>query len=193
MSQPEIHPETMKLEEQLGAVESKVDLLSSKLDELKLINADSRLLTLESRVQTSIDLTDDIVGTANNLIASVDQRVSSTLGQADRVLNNADFMITTWLVIISLVIAVAGIAITWFLGRRQVEYVREAVNKVTAQLKADDEFRKEFINALVNHEGLKENIDYAINQAVKAKVEETNAKPDDVQELRDGLDIGDSE
>lgn len=156
---------------------------------------DSRVLVLESKVQSSIDLTDDLVAIAANTVSVTEARLDKTLDQAEMVLNHADFMVSTFLVVVSFVVALVGLAVTWVLSRRRDAMLKEAINDIAKKIKRDEEFRSDFITALVTHDGLRENINYAIDKIARDIREESSsiAAEDELSALKEQLESPDDE
>lgn len=178
---------------------NKLKEIEEKISQLKLLHDtaeehDGRIQTLEARVQASVDLTDDIVGNANNLIATTESRVDKTLSNADMVLEHADFLSSTFLVILGLIVTIGSVAVTWVLGRRQEQHLRDAITRVTDKLSKDGDFKEEFIQSLISHEKLRDNIDYSIKEIARNIVERANSLPseEDVKSMKDELDFSGS-
>jgi hypothetical protein len=189
---PQPNDELLLINEQLLGIANRIDSIEVSVQNIG--EYESRLQLIEARVQASIDLTDDIVGNTNNIISLTESRIESTLSNADMVLNHADFLSSTFLVILGLIITVASIVVTWVLGRRQEQHMKDAVAKVTDKLSKDDDFRDEFIRSLVSHEELRQNINYSIEQIARkmftdASEEETTTE--DFSDLKEQLDYTD--
>lgn len=177
----------------LSKIDERIDTLEESLKDIEL--DEDRIITIEARIQSSIDLTDDIVGTANNLIATTEARIDKTLTNADMVLDHADFLSSTFLVILGLMITVASVIVTWILGRRQEQHIKDAVSKVTERLNKDEEFSSEFIRSLISHEDLRTNVNYSISQIAREMIDEANGIEDDKEfsNIRNSLDLKNSE
>ncbi len=157
--------ELLNLKERLAIVEKA------------LVNSETsdRLTIVEAKIQTSIDLTDDIVGMSGNLLSTIEGRVNNTLVHADMVLEHSDDLVSVYLVIIGFFVALAGMGISWILGKRQEEQIRKSVGHITDKLKKDDEFRKEFIQLIISDENVRENIFFAINEIVTEELGSSRA------------------
>lgn len=188
---PQPNDELLLINEQLSGIANRIDSVEASVQNIG--EYESRLQLIEARVQASIDLTDDIVGNANNIISLTESRIESTLSNADMVLNHADFLSSTFLVILGLIITVASIGVTWVLGRRQEQHMKDAVAKVTDKLSKDDDFRDEFIRSLVSHEDLRQNVNYAIEQIARKMITDANEEEptEDFSDLKGQLDYTD--
>lgn len=153
---------------------------------------ESRVGQLEARVQASIDLTDDLVSISANTVAVTEARLDKTLDQADMVLEQAGFMLSTFLVIVSFVVAIVGVVVTWFLSRRRDQMLKEAIDDMAKRIKKDEDFKREFITALVSHDELRDNINYAIDKVVREIREENGAaaSAEDLDDLKDQIEGG---
>lgn len=169
------------------------DELTKKLEELNLLLEDQklndRLQLVETKIQTSIDLTDDIVASTSNLIDVTNSKVEQTLTNADLVLSHASYISSTFLFILGGAITVIGLLITWHIGKKQEQHTRETVGKITKKLSKESEFRDEFISSLMQHDELRQNINFAIEQIAREKIDEANGFADEEQinELKNDL------
>ncbi|WP_105170921.1 hypothetical protein [Pseudoalteromonas sp. T1lg24] len=178
--------------------EVEFESLSKKVDELKLLLEDQklndRLQIVEAKVQTSIDLTDDVVASTSNLIEVTNSKVEQTLTNADLVLSHASYISSTFLFILGGSITVIGLLITWHIGRKQEQHTRETVSKITKKLSKESDFRDEFISSLMQHDELRQNINFAIEQIAKEKIDEANGSADEelINALKNDLtdDVG---
>ncbi|MEZ8531513.1 hypothetical protein AB9R81_00035 [Vibrio cyclitrophicus] len=154
----------------LKNLESKIKYYEESLMQLQL-----KVTDLNAKTQATADFSDDLVTSSSTLIESVEARVDKTLEMTDQVLTNADALISTYLVIISIVVAVVGTAgslwIQHRLAKTREEHLRDAVQDLTKKLRNERDFRESFIHSLVTHRSLSENINTAIDNAVKEKVD----------------------
>ncbi|EOW9291629.1 hypothetical protein JG626_10520 [Vibrio cholerae] len=153
----------------LDQLENKIKSYEQSLNELHLNVTD-----LSAKTQATADFSDDLVSSSSALIESVESRVDKTLDITDQVLTHADALISTYLVIISIFIAIVGTAGSLWIQHRMAktreEYLKDAVKDLTIKLRDQRDFRDDFINALVTHKFLSENINTAIDNAVKDRV-----------------------
>ena len=158
--QPEAHVATQKTEQ----AQLATDL--SRL-EARVNAVHDQVITLNARVQANVDFTDDFVASANNLVTYTESRIDQTLSHTDNVLSNADTFTGIVLWTLAFIMTIGSLGITLYLGKRREEHLREAISSITTKLKNDEDFRDEFIKALISHDALRDNINYAINQAAK--------------------------
>lgn len=153
----------------LNQLEEKIKSYEGSLNELQL-----KLTDLNAKTQATADFSDDLVSSSSTLIESVEARVDKTLEMTDQVLTHADALISTYLVIISILVAVVGTAgslwIQHRLAKTREEHLKDAVQDLTKKLRKERDFRDEFIHSLVTHQFLSQNINTAIDNAVKERV-----------------------
>lgn len=180
----------VEVREDLSTVEEKIFLLQGEG-----VILESRVGQLEARVQASVDLTDDLVAIAANTVSVTEGRLDKTLNHADVVLDQAYFMVSTFLVIVTAVAALVGMFVTWFLSRHRDQMLKGAIDDIARRIKGDEEFQREFISALVSHEGLRDNINFAIDKVAREIREENGAAngAPRVNKLKGQLDSGGGE
>lgn len=159
--------------EQLGDALDAIALQAGEAHQLSL-----RIDKLEARLQTTTDLTDDLLTNANTLVTSVGDRADVTMQQAELVLTEADTLVSVYLVAFSILAGVASVAVTYLLGRKREEHLREAVEQIAESFGSDDGFQQQFIRKLAKNKNIAANIEYAIQQAVQQKVEGLNDASD---------------
>ncbi|MFV9657568.1 hypothetical protein ACNFCK_22000 [Pseudomonas sp. NY15366] len=182
-----VSPNEAIAKESLSAVDGKVFFLER--DGMLL---ESRIGQLEARIQASVDLTDDLVAVAANTVSVTEGRLDKTLHHADVVLDQAYFMVSTFLVIASAVIAMVGVIVTWFLSRHRNQMLKGAIDDIARKIQKDEDFKREFVAALVSHEELRDNINYAIDRVAeefRRENEAANLAPR-VDKLKGQLDSG---
>lgn len=173
----------------LNQLEIKIKTYEKSLNELHL-----KVTDLNAKTQATADFSDDLVSSSATLIESVEARVDKTLEMTDQVLTNADALISTYLVIISIVVAVVGTAgslwIQHRLAKTREEHLKDAVQDLTKKLRKERDFREDFIHSLVTHQFLSENINTAIDNAVKERVDnlELSDTGNDKGNFKDDLD-----
>ena len=174
-----------KISDQTITNTNEIEIIKDAIDGLDINN---RLNILESKLETSLNVTEQLVNSSNNLLATAESRIDTTLATADSVLASAEFISSTFLIFIGLAITVAGIAISWHLGKKQTDHVKEAVDKITDRLNKDEDFKSDFIRVLVSHDSLRENISHAIDQAANS-IKKQHFSSSEARDLKDELDF----
>lgn len=170
--------------------QDQIQILNMRLDQLskQYSTLNERYLELNATTKATADFSDDLVSSSSLLISTVEDRVDKTLTQAGLVLDHADSLLSTYLVIISIAIAILGFWLQRSLAKTREEHLQDAVKDLTTKLNKDRDFREEFTYALVNHRDLRQNINTSIDAAIKERV--TNFSQDDLSEFQSYLDTG---
>lgn len=151
-------------------------------DELESNSILERLDLLEAKSQTVIDLADDIVGSASNQITQMQTH-------ADSVISQAEVMLTWYLGVLTIGIAIAFFVIQWAIETRKQrsenEILRSAAQKLSNELKTNVEFSRTFVTMLSENDALSKNINHAIKTVADEFKQELTTTEDD--ELRDEI------
>lgn len=157
----------------INDLESKIKFHEAYLSDLQL-----KVTDLNAKTQATADFSDDLVSSSSTLIASVEDRVDKTLEVTDQVLTYTEAVVSTYLVVISIIVAVVGTAgslwIQHKLAKTRETHLMDAVKELTTKLNRERDFRDDFINSLVKHKALRENINTAIDNAVRDRVDSIN-------------------
>ncbi|ENM5745100.1 hypothetical protein V9R52_000874 [Vibrio mimicus] len=178
----------------LNQTQNEVKELKSEYAQLsdKYTDLNISYVELKARTDATVDFSDDLVSASSQLISSTEQRVNVTLEHTENVLQHADALVSFYLVVISIAIAIVGaigsIYIQYRTTKSREAHLTDAVKKLTSKLKDDEDFRREFIQSLVTHESLRQNINTAIDSVAKEYAGPKEDDPDDFSEFTDSLD-----
>ncbi len=163
------------------ATNSQAELCSSsnlKIDEqlLELIqntqNSNvSEIVSLQAEIKAITDLTDDVLSSTSNVLAA------------------ADTLISTYLLILTLVVTVAVAFVSFWFGKRRQDHLDEATRNFVDRLSNDNDLRKTFAGELVQHPNIVQNINTAIDRASRVIAQQRDNKDDskDLHEISDAL------
>lgn len=151
--------------------QSQLEVVSSPAD--KYVELLQRVQELEARSQASIDLTDDLISQANTVVTAVGNRAAESMQYAELVLAQADTLVGVYLVWATVGVSFISLLVGLFFQKKRSDYMVDASKKLADKILSDEDFRDEFIEHMVGHPNIRENLETAMR---KASVEISESK-----------------
>jgi len=128
----------------------------------------AEIASLKAEIKAITDLTDDVLSSTSNALVA------------------ADTLISTYLLILTLVVTVAVAFIGFWFEKRRQDHLDEATRNFVDRLSHDDDLRKTFAGTLVQHPNIVQNINTAIDRASRV-IAQPRDNSKDLHEISDAL------
>jgi len=139
---------------------TEVEVISKELSQVKveLEGLSRQVFELNVKVKSNVDLTDDLISTASNSINVVEARITTTLQHTEQVLASAHELIDFYLIVFTLIAGFLGLAITYFLGKKQNDHLDRAAERIAININEDENFKNELVMKLLKNEAFRNDI-----------------------------------
>ncbi len=160
---------------------TQVEALSKDLSEnkIELDELSRQVFELNVKVQSNIDLSDDLIATASNSINVVEDRVAITLQHTEQVLASAHELIDFYLIVFTLIAGFLGLAITYFLGKKQNDHLDRAAARIAININEDENFKNELVMKLLKNEAFRNDIFVTM----KKYISDSDSDSDDSEQI----------